>query len=134
MSAIRAKDTSPEMTVRRSLHADGFRFRIHSRALLGKPDITLPKYHAVVFVNGCFWHGHECSKFRWPLTRREFWRTKIQINRDRDARVHHLLREDGWRIATVWECALRSATLSVEAMDDLKRWIESDQQELELAE
>ncbi|WP_300037416.1 very short patch repair endonuclease [uncultured Roseobacter sp.] len=107
MSRIRARDTRPELIVRRGLHALGFRFRLHDKRLPGKPDLVLPKHHAVIFVHGCFWHGHDCAMFRWPATRPEFWRSKIEGNQQRDARQLAALKQAGWRCALVWECALK---------------------------
>ncbi len=110
MSGIRGKDTKPEVTVRSLLHQSGFRFRLHVKELPGNPDIVLPKYRAVVNVMGCFWHGHECEIFRWPSTRKGFWRDKIRGNRKRDRAVSDQLQQAGWRTAIVWECALRGNT------------------------
>ena len=107
MSGIRGKNTLPELQVRSLLHRAGFRFQLHRRDLPGKPDIALPKYGAVVFVHGCFWHGHRCSVFKWPKTNAEFWRQKILSNRKRDRRHLALLQGMGWRVLTVWDCALR---------------------------
>jgi DNA mismatch endonuclease (patch repair protein) len=107
MSGIRGKDTKPEMIIRRGLHARGFRFRLHDRTLPGKPDLVFPKYRAVIFVHGCFWHGHECHLFKWPKTRVEFWREKIEGNRARDVRVALELRGSGWDVIEVWECQLK---------------------------
>jgi DNA mismatch endonuclease (patch repair protein) len=107
MAGIRSKDTQPEMLVRRGLHQRGFRFRLHDWSLPGCPDLVLPRYHAVIFVHGCFWHGHDCSFFRWPRSREKFWREKIAGNRKRDNRVIELLQEAGWRVLTIWECAFR---------------------------
>lgn len=107
MSGIRGKDTKPEITVRQGLHARGYRFRLHRKDLPGKPDIVLPKYRAAIFVNGCFWHGHDCHLFKWPKTREDFWREKICRNVQRDARKTQELHERGWRIAEVWECSLK---------------------------
>ncbi len=107
MRGVRGKDTKPEKAVRSLLHRAGFRFRLHVKKLPGRPDIVLPKYRAVVNVMGCFWHGHECEIFRWPSTRRKFWRDKIGDNRKRDCVVNNQLLHAGWRIATIWECALR---------------------------
>lgn len=107
MSRIRGKDTKPELILRRGLHAAGFRYRIHARELPGRPDLVLPRYRAVIFVNGCFWHGHDCPMFRLPETRREFWATKISANRERDRRQKVELSEDGWRCLVVWECSMR---------------------------
>jgi DNA mismatch endonuclease (patch repair protein) len=107
MRAIRHKDTHPEMQIRRLLFARGFRFRLHVKSLPGSPDIVLPKHRVVVFVHGCFWHGHGCHLFKVPATRTEFWMGKIQGNRDRDYRDEAKLRAAGWRILTIWECALK---------------------------
>jgi|TARA_A100001391_G_scaffold200732_2_gene185946 DNA mismatch endonuclease, patch repair protein len=107
MAGIRAKNTKPEMFVRKALHARGFRFRLHNKKLPGKPDLVLPKYRAVIFVHGCFWHGHDCNLFRLPSTRRDWWLNKINANRARDSRVESELAKLGWRWAIVWECALR---------------------------
>ena len=107
MSRIRGRDTKPEMLVRRGLHAYGFRYRLQVRELPGRPDLTFPRYRAVIFVHGCFWHGHDCPMFTLPSTRREFWETKIAGNRARDERAVASLLESGWRIANVWECSLR---------------------------
>lgn len=107
MRGIRGRDTRPEMMIRRGLHARGFRYRVHVGGLPGKPDIVLPKFRSVVLVHGCFWHGHDCSLFRLPATRTEFWDAKISGNRERDGEVLDALRSDGWRCLTVWECAFR---------------------------
>lgn len=105
MSGIRGKNTRPEIQIRRSLHAAGYRYRLHGK-LPGKPDLVFPARKAVLFVNGCFWHGHDCHLFRLPATRPEFWQAKIASNVARDARAIDLLHEGGWRVGTVWECAL----------------------------
>ena len=107
MSRIRARDTKPEMTIRRGLHARGFRFRLHVRELPGRPDLVFRRYNAAMFVNGCFWHGHRCKMFSWPRTRESFWREKIGRNRERDVSCLAALRSLGWRVLTVWECALK---------------------------
>jgi len=107
MAGIRSADTSPEMLLRRGLHALGWRYRLHGRGLPGKPDLVFASRRAVIFANGCFWHGHDCHLFKWPKSREAFWRTKIAGNIGRDQRVRDALRELGWRIADVWECALK---------------------------
>ena len=109
MSGIRGKDTRPELAVRSALHKAGFRFRLHARELPGKPDLVFAKYQAVLFVHGCFWHGHECSHFRWPQSRAGFWRTKITGNRQRDAVAVEALLSRGWRVGIIRECALRGS-------------------------
>lgn len=106
MQAIRGKDTKPEMIVRKYLFAHGFRYRLHDRRLPGTPDIVLPRYRCVVFVHGCFWHGHDCPAFHWPRTNAGFWREKINRNKERDAAVEEALKGLGWRVETVWECDL----------------------------
>jgi DNA mismatch endonuclease (patch repair protein) len=106
MSGIRGKNTRPEMMIRRGLHARGFRYTLHCK-LPGKPDICLPKYRAVIFVHGCFWHGHDCHLFKWPKTRPEFWKTKIERNRVIDTAALDQLLASEWRVATIWECALK---------------------------
>ena len=107
MSGIRGKDTKPELLIRHALHAKGFRYRLHAPNVPGKPDMVFPKFRAVVFVHGCFWHGHDCPLFRLPGTRTEFWKTKIERNRTRDEEVAATLSESGWRRLVVWECALK---------------------------
>ena len=107
MAAIRGSDTKPEMMIRRGLHARGFRFRLHDRKLPGRPDLIFPKYHAALFVHGCFWHGHGCHLFKWPRTREDFWRQKIGANVARDAANAEALHRAGWRVGVVWECALK---------------------------
>lgn len=134
MSGIRGKNTKPEMMLRSGLHGRGFRFRIHRTALPGKPDLVFPKHRAVLFVHGCFWHGHECHLFKWPKSREEFWRTKIGQNRNRDQAALIKLREDGWRIGEVWECALKGRTrLSVvDVLDRCETWLRSEDPVLEV--
>ena len=133
MSGIRAKNTRPEVLARRALHARGFRFRLHGKDLQGKPDIVLAKYRAVVFIHGCFWHGHTCPLFKWPSTRPEFWKSKIGRNIDNDARHRAALLAEGWRIATVWECALRGSVSGRDAaIDQLAEWLGTDRGELEI--
>lgn len=128
MAGIKGKNTKPEIVVRRVLHKAGFRFRLHVRDLPGKPDIVLPKYNAVIFVHGCFWHGHDCHLFKWPASREEFWRSKISKNSQNDEKACLALQEAGWRILTIWECALKGKTrLSVEEVSEkAARWLNSD--------
>ena len=109
MSRIRGRNTKPEEIVRKYLFANGFRYRKNDRRLPGTPDIVLPKYHTVIFVNGCFWHGHEgCRYFVWPENNAEFWKKKISDNITRDSRNHEALRTLGWTVLTVWECQLKN--------------------------
>lgn len=107
MSGIRGKNTKPELLVRTGLHALGFRYRLHPREIPGRPDLWLPKYKAAIFVHGCFWHGHDCSLFKLPGTRKEFWQQKIDTNRARDAKVDELFAERALRRLEIWECAFR---------------------------
>src|SRR4051812_49060866 len=107
MGGIRGKNTKPELLLRRGLHSAGFRFKLHDPVLPGKPDLVLPRRHAVLFAHGCFWHGHGCHLFKWPTTRVDFWRAKISRNQQVDARVDEELKKAGWRRGIVWECALR---------------------------
>ncbi len=107
MAGIRSTNTSPEMLLRRGLHALGWRYRLHGSGLAGRPDLVFTSRRAVIFANGCFWHGHDCHLFKWPKTREEFWRAKITGNIGRDARVRDALHDARWRIADVWECALK---------------------------
>ena len=107
MAGIRGRDTRPELVLRQGLHRAGFRYRLHVKGVPGKPDMVFPKYRAVIFANGCFWHGHDCPLFKWPSSRPEFWREKITGNVARDGRVKESLLAAGWRVLTVWECALK---------------------------
>lgn len=127
MSGVRAKNTRIEISVRQALFALGFRYRLHNPRLPGKPDLSLPKYRAVVFVHGCFWHGHDCSLFRQPLSNAAFWKEKILGNRERDARHIHMLLADGWRVMTVWECAIRGkgAGAASDVAIRIARWLRS---------
>lgn len=110
MSRIRGSDTKLEVLVRKALHARGFRYRLGGQGLLGRPDIVLPRYNTVIFVHGCFWHGHDCPLYRLPKTRPDFWQKKIDTNRQRDCRVTQKLRQAGWRVLEVWECSLRGSS------------------------
>lgn len=129
MAAIRGSHTKPELQIRKALHAAGYRYRLHVKNLPGKPDLVLPHYKAAIFVNGCFWHQHDCHLFKWPATREEFWREKIGRNVTNDARSLQALLDAGWRVATVWECALKGKTRldPAPAMQRLASWIESDE-------
>ncbi|WP_426582701.1 very short patch repair endonuclease [Mucilaginibacter sp. R-33] len=108
MSRIRSRDTKPEMQVRKFLFLRGFRYRLHDKRLPGRPDIVLPKYKTILFINGCFWHGHEgCRYFVVPKTRTEWWINKIDTNRGKDAAAVIKLQDAGWNIITIWECDLK---------------------------
>ena len=109
MAAIRSNDTKPEITVRRYLHRCGYRYGLHNKNLPGKPDIVLRKYKTVIFIHGCFWHGHEnCKYYRLPKSNVEFWQSKVEANRARDKRVEVELQAKGWRVLTIWECDLKT--------------------------
>ena len=110
MASIKSKNTSPELLVRRGLHRLGFRYRLHNKTLSGKPDLALPKHKSVIFVNGCFWHGHNCHIFRLPKTRTHFWRDKIENNRLRDQRNIEACKREGWKVLVIWECSLQGKT------------------------
>ena len=110
MSRIKSKDTKPEMLVRRFLHANGFRYRLHVKDLPGKPDIVLPKYKTVIFVHGCFWHGHKgCKYFVVPKTRTQWWLNKINTNIANDKKAFRALQKEGWKIINLWECKTKPA-------------------------
>lgn len=107
MAAIKSKNTRPERWLRQRLHALGFRYRLNVNTLPGKPDLVFPRHNAVIFVHGCFWHMHQCPLFRLPTTRTEWWERKLMHNRQRDLAEQDKLREMGWRVLLVWECAIR---------------------------
>jgi DNA mismatch endonuclease (patch repair protein) len=123
MSRIRGTNTKPEILVRSALHRAGLRFRLHGRDLPGRPDIVLARHKVVVFVHGCFWHRHGCALSGEPRTRRRFWREKFDRNVERDARNARALRRLGWRVLTVWECALRTTAGRERAMARLVRQV-----------
>ena len=122
MAAIKGKDTKPEMIVRKYLFSRGLRFRVQVKKLPGNPDIVLPKYKTVIFVNGCFWHGHEgCKYFRLPKSNVEFWKEKIERNIERDRESMQALLDLGWKVIRIWECELRNNCLlyTSDAADEL---------------
>lgn len=109
MAAVKGKNTTPELRVRRALHAAGFRFRLHRQDIPGRPDLVLPRYRMAVFVHGCFWHWHGCRRSRMPATNAAYWRAKIERNIRRDARNRAALESQGWDYAILWECELPAA-------------------------
>lgn len=127
MRSIRAVDTKPELLLRKALHNAGFRYRLHKKELPGKPDIVLMKYRTVIFVHGCFWHKHGCHLFKLPKTRSEWWLNKLTANRYRDLVVEDKLRESGWRVIVVWECALKGRLRLPlpELLVKISNWIET---------
>lgn len=135
MSGIRNKNTRPELLVRTALFARGYRYRLHASNLVGKPDMIFPKYKALIFIHGCFWHAHHCHLFKWPSTREVFWREKITSNQVRDEKNQALLLADGWRIGIIWECALKGKHRRdlPHVIDMIDRWLHSDEMLLEVA-
>lgn len=134
MSRIKGKDTKPELLVRKLLWANGYRYRLHSAKLPGKPDIVLPKYHAVIFVHGCFWHLHGCRFSIMPATRHEFWEKKLKGNKQHDTLVFEKLRDVGWRVMIVWECALKKKEDLDIVAQRIISWLHSDTSFLECEE
>jgi DNA mismatch endonuclease (patch repair protein) len=134
MSSIRATNTKPEVMLRKGLHSRGIRFRLHDRKLPGKPDLVFPKYNAILLVNGCFWHGHDCHLFKWPSTRDSFWKTKINRNKEVDLRTLDRLQNDGWRTGIVWECAIKGRTkLKSETVISIcEKWLRGRSRSFEL--
>lgn len=110
MASVGQKNTGAELVLRRALHRSGLRYRLHVKDLPGRPDLVLPRFHAAIFVHGCYWHAHGCYRSTVPQTRKEFWREKFAANRARDARKAEELRASGWRVLIVWECALKGKT------------------------
>lgn len=132
MAGIRGKDTSPELLVRRALFARGLRYKLHDKMLPGKPDLVSPRFRAAVFVHGCFWHAHDCALFRLPGTRTEWWREKLARNQANDIRHIAALLESDWRVATVWECALRKRDRIDSIADQLAEFVRGRESELEI--
>ena len=122
MSRIKGKDTKPEMLVRKFLHANGYRYKLHDKKLPGKPDIVLPKYRTVIFVHGCFWHGHaNCKYFVVPKTNTQWWTDKINRNKANDKKAIKVLKKDGWKVNVVWECKLKPAKVEKVLLSLLKK-------------
>jgi DNA mismatch endonuclease (patch repair protein) len=122
MQQIRGKNTRPEMLVRTFLHANGYRYKLHDKKLPGKPDIVLPKYRTVIFVHGCFWHGHaNCKYFVVPKTRTQWWTDKINGNKANDEKAIKALKKDGWKVINVWECDLKPAKVEKTLTKILKK-------------
>ena len=134
MSGIRSRDTRPEWVIRRGLHARGYRYRLHSRQLPGKPDLVFKSRKAVIFVHGCFWHGHTCHLFKWPSTRAAWWRAKIEGNRARDASVREQIADMGWRQLRVWECALKGVNRRSPdvVVEEVAAWLEGDEADYDI--
>jgi len=123
MSQIRSKNTKPELAVRKYLFANGFRYRLHCKSLPGKPDIVLPKYRTVIFVHGCFWHGHKgCKYYVVPKTKTEWWTHKINGNKINDKKIFKALMKDGWKVIIIWECELKTAKVEKTLISLLKKF------------
>lgn len=133
MSCVRSTETKPEQAVRSFLHKAGFRFRKNVNNLQGKPDIVFSKYKAIIFIHGCFWHGHKnCKKAKLPATRIEFWKTKIESNIQRDQQTIQSLLKEGWRIAIIWECAVKNKQILSATITQLISWLKDDNLFLEI--
>lgn len=128
MSRVRSKDTGPELLVRKALHKQGFRYRLHPKNLPGHPDMVFPRYRAVIFVHGCFWHRHGCHLSTSPKTHQDFWKEKFEANVKRDRRIQEELRSSGWRILTIWECALEGKMKlpTEELLEKVCCWLKGD--------
>lgn len=127
MSRIHSKDTAPEEKVRKYLFSQGFRYRKNVRKLPGCPDVVLPKYKTVIFVQGCFWHMHDCGKFRWPGSNLDYWKPKIMRNVERDKKNQEQLIRTGWRVLLVWECQLKPKIIQ-NTLEELAKAIRSGEQ------
>lgn len=136
MAAVKSKNTKTEVLVRRLLHGAGFRYRLHRKDLPGRPDIVLPKYHAVVFINGCFWHGHNCKRSgTLPKTNTAFWKEKIENNKRRDINNIQLLKSRNWRVCIIWECALTRGSRQEprDILEGVSNWLRSDKKHMEIS-
>lgn len=128
MSRIKNKNTKPEILVRKFLFANGFRYRLNDKKLPGKPDIVLPKYKTVIFVNGCFWHGHEnCKYFKLPKTRTEWWLEKINKNINNDLKVQAQLYNLGYKVIVIWECEIKNKSFYTTIIDDIRCKFDANQ-------
>jgi DNA mismatch endonuclease, patch repair protein len=134
MSGIQGKNTKPEIRIRKALHQRGFRYRLYVKSLPGKPDLVFPKYKAIIQINGCFWHGHECHLFKWPSTRPEFWQNKIFETKERDIKNRTELEKAGWRVLTIWECAVKGKNrLNFETLIEIiGEWLSENQPSIEI--
>jgi|SRR3990167_10954996 len=131
MSGIRCKNTKPELLIRSSLHKLGLRYRLHVSGLTGKPDLVFPQYRAVIFIHGCFWHGHSCHLFKLPTTRQDFWSNKINQNKTRDTLNQTNLHNLGWRVGIIWECAVRGSGKDISSIcNRVTGWLKSDNKSL----
>lgn len=136
MSRIGSKDTKPEMKIRKGLHAMGFRYSLHDKNLPGKPDMKLPKYNALIEINGCFWHGHGCTSFHLPKSREEYWHNKIKKNQKRDKENVKKLLNLGWRVLIIWGCSMRGKYSYdlIDVLEKTEKWLISDKKFAEISE
>lgn len=133
MSKVGQKNTAPEIILRKALHGEGLRYRLHDKKLPGSPDIVMPKHNAVIFVHGCFWHRHGCKASTTPSSRKDFWSAKFAANIERDKNNREKLLEFGWRIAIIWECSLKGKNTDIEQIiSKLKNWLISNGTHLEI--
>lgn len=134
MAGIKYKDTKGELLIRKSLHAMGFRYQLHRKDIPGRPDLVFPKFRAVIFINGCFWHAHNCHLFKWPSSRPDFWQKKITSNKNRDERNYLKCIELGWKILVIWECAFKGKTKRSlgELANTTQNWLLYDSQNAEI--
>lgn len=137
MSGIKSTDTQQEVEIRKRLFALGFRYRIHDKKLHGTPDIVLPKFKSVIFIHGCFWHVHDCTLFRWPSSRKAFWKKKLLGNKKRDIENIEKLNKLGWRVLVIWECAFRRPGMNwdqefARIAKKAEKWLNSRQQTSEI--
>lgn len=126
MSKISGKNTKPEIKFRKALFKEGFRYRINDRSLPGKPDIVLKKYKNCIFINGCFWHGHNCKAAKLPETNKEFWLNKISENKNRDVKNYKILNEKNWKVIVVWQCEIKNQKLFNSKFKEIIEKIEND--------
>ncbi|GGF33377.1 very short patch repair endonuclease [Youhaiella tibetensis] len=124
MKAVKTKDTGPELLVRQILHREGYRFRLHRKDLPGRPDIVLPKFRLAIFVNGCFWHAHDCPKGRAPKSKLDYWGPKREANVIRDARAREALQALGWHVLVIWECEVKSKEFELTLLPSLRNSID----------
>ena len=125
MSRIGSKNTKPEVVLRKALHRLGYRFRLHAKTLPGKPDIVFPKYHTVIQVHGCFWHGHNCIDGHLPKSNEEYWKPKLLKNKQRDRINDRALRNAGWTVIVVWECTIMSQKELIKQVDRIRRILQN---------
>ncbi|TSA53834.1 MAG: DNA mismatch endonuclease Vsr [Planctomycetaceae bacterium] len=125
MSKISGKNTKPELIIRKALFAEGYRYRLHRKDLPGNPDMVFPSKKKVIFINGCFWHGHNCKKAALPTTHREFWEKKLSGNKERDKRNLVKLKAMGWKNLVIWQCQIKKSTLETQ-IDKIKAFLENE--------